>query len=102
MLDCVPELAVAQPLTPIVAERMIEMALPCLVHDRGGVNAVRHETDWIVLWTNLRPMIRAQTRRHDTMNAAHAVHAARAVEREARHVEEARHSGSTAEVQEPV
>jgi hypothetical protein len=102
VLDGVPELAVAQALTPIVTDGAIEMALPRLMDERRRVNPVRDESHRIVFRPDLRPVIRTESRRHDAMNAAHAVHASRAVERKTRHVEEAGHRRRTTEIQEAI
>src|SRR5262249_40506970 len=62
MFDGGPELVVAQPLAPVVADGVIEMALPRLMDKRGRMNAVRDKADRVVFGPDLGPVIGAQAR----------------------------------------
>ncbi len=97
-----PVLVVAQALAPVVPKRVIEMALPGLMHERRRVNAVRHEADQILFRPDFGPVIRHEPRRHDAVNTADAVHAACTVQREPRHVEQARHGRRTSQIEETI
>ena len=100
VLERMPELRIAQPVAPLAPELAVEEIRPALVQEGRHVHAVGDETNRIVLGPQLRPLIRAQARRDRAMDAAYAVHVARALERQARHVEHSRRGRCTAELEE--
>jgi hypothetical protein len=99
-LERAPEFRIREVLAPLVIEGRVEEFGPGLMQEGRYVHAVRHEADRILFRMNLRPLIRAEPRGHRAVNAAHAIDAACAVQREACHVEEAGRRRRSAELEE--
>ncbi len=100
MLQRFPELGIAQPFAPVATQLAIEEIRPALVQKRRHVHAVRHEAHRVVIGPDLRPLVGAQPRRDDAVNAAHPVRMSRAVKGEACHVEHARRRRRARELEE--
>ena len=83
-------------------QSLIEVAGPHRRKEGRHVHAVGHVADGILRRRNLRPEIGAQLRRHAAVDAADAIDAARAVERQPRHVEPAVDAGRATQLQQPV
>ena len=87
LLERAPEIRVATAARATHAELAVEEARPGLRQEGRHVHAVGDVADRIFLRGHLRPMVGAQPRGHRAVDAAHAVDAARAIQRQVRHVE---------------
>src|SRR5689334_22097709 len=99
MLDGVPKVLVTQPLAPVGWQGLIEEVCPILMQEGGRVHSIGDIAHWILFGTHFGPLVGSEARRDGAVNATHRIHAARAVQRETRHVEEPGHSRRSTELE---